>query len=65
MGKNETNVRGVLDETKKKRCCGQSAYVGYVGYVGYVEMVARLPKTNKKWKYFVNQTKDRMASTNT
>jgi hypothetical protein len=27
----------------KKRCCGQSAYVGYVGYVGYVEMVARLP----------------------
>ena len=42
MGKNETNVRGVLDETKK-RCCGQSAYVGYVGYVGYVEMVAGLP----------------------
>jgi hypothetical protein len=27
----------------KKRCCGQSAYVGYVGYVGYVEMVAGLP----------------------
>jgi hypothetical protein len=31
----------------------------------YVEMVAGLPKTNKKWKYFVNQTKERMASTNT
>ena len=45
-------------------------YVGYVGLVGknlesYVEMVAGLPKTNKKWKYFVNQTKERMASTNT
>jgi hypothetical protein len=33
----------VFDENEKKRCCGQSAYVGYVGYVGYVEMVARLP----------------------
>ena len=51
-------------------CCGQRAYVGYVGFVGknlesYVEMVAGLPRTNKKWKYFVNQTKERMASTNT
>ena len=47
-------------------CCGKGKnYVGYVGLVGktlfenYVEMVAGLPRTNKKWKYFVNQTKDR------
>ena len=62
--RNETNVFQL--------CCGKGKnYVGYVGLVGktlfenYVEMVAGLPRTNKKWKYFVNQTKERMASTNT